>query len=540
MLFRGLFPLWYGISPSPIKRAYILTFSLGKLDFFATPMPWPAIDECIDIVTFEYKSSGQAATNFAAATGLNWNNLDDSINKSLACPKCTTTVDVPWTKSSMWDSSSEQMSPGLGYADPGFTGACLNCELIITHDYLRVKKFENDVRMLLRADLPMPGTVLALDGKPEPPQFYQPHGPNCYFPNLLFKKGLDQIMQAVFDNPESNMEDIKIVVEKTVADRAWMLALKGARRRLLPQERVAIRRMMSRYWFNSSPFALDLAGAVIRQGSFVEKMHNIDWLHSPALKSTMERLLIKYSRFMKLMADHPKQVAVPTLDVDLAWHTHQLNAQEYFKYSDQLTTKYIDHDDKIEETALSDAFTWTSKTYASTYGEPYSECTCWYCEAVRETHTSKLDKFFKTSKKAANEKIHAIDTPSDPLKSPHISAHNAVRNSETEAKARVKAAELDKAYQKVCAKNRKKGLPEPRRDDYFYAYAWGYPMYMPMYYPYGVGVGYGGGGGGVYTSDPCSVDTTSGAYGNCAAGTCGGMAAAGMLSYSHIYIHTSH
>jgi hypothetical protein len=497
------------------------------MDFYATPLPWSAIDKCIDIVTFEYKSSEQAAYNFVAATGLNWDNIHDSSAKKLVCPKCTSTIEVPWSDGSMWDSSSETMTPGIGYADPGFTGACSNCETILTHDYLRVRKLQNDVQMLLRADLPMPGTVLNIEGKPDIVVNYRPHGPSNYFPNLLFKNGLDKILEPVFDNPESNMDDVKTMIEKVVADRTWLIAIKGIRMRILPKERVAVRKMMSRYWFNSSPFALDLAGAVIRQGSFVEKMHNIDWLHSPALKGTMERLIKKYSRFMQILTENPSQVAVPTLDVDLAWHTHQLNAQDYFDFSNRMTQKYIDHDDKIEETALSDAFTWTSKTYASKYGEPYSECTCWYCEAVRETHSSKLDRFFNSSKKLANEKLHSADTPSDPLKSAHISAHNAVRNPETEAKARVKAAELDRAYQKVCAKNRKKGKPEPRRDDYFYAYAWGYPLYMPIYYPYGAGMGYGGGGGGVYTSDPCSVDTSSGAYGNCANGTCGGMAASG-------------
>jgi hypothetical protein len=507
------------------------------MDFYATPMPWAAIDKCIDIVTFEYKASEQAANNFATSTGLNWDNIQDSTTKKIVCPKCSSTVEAPWTEGSAWDASSDQMTPGIGFADAGFTVACSACETILTHDYLRVLKFQNDVQMVLRADLPMPGTVLNTDGKPDPPQAYRVRGPSNYFPNLLFKNGLDEILEPVFQNSESNMGEVKTVIEKKIADRTWLLAVKGVRMRLLPKERVAVRKMMSRYWFNSSPFALDLGGAVIRQGSFVEKMHNIDWLHSPALKSTMERLLKRYSRFMQLLTDNPQQVAVPTLDIDLAWHTHQLNAQEYYSYSNKMSQKYIDHDDKIEETALSDAFTWTSKTYATKYGEPYSECTCWYCEAVRETHTSKLDRFFKSSKVAAVDKLHAAETTSDPLKSPHISAHNAVRNSENEAKARVTAAELDKAYQKVCAKNRKKGKPEPRRDEYFYAYAWGYPLYMPMYYPYGAGFGYGGGGGGgVYASDPCSVDTSSGAYGNCAAGTCGGMAAAGESSLAPIVI----
>jgi hypothetical protein len=56
---------------------------------------------------------------------------------------------------------------------------------------------------------------------------------------------------------------------------------------IYPDEALAVRRMMSRYWENSSVFAVDLVGAVIRQGSFVDKMHNINWLASPALSNTM-------------------------------------------------------------------------------------------------------------------------------------------------------------------------------------------------------------------------------------------------------------
>lgn len=86
------------------------------------------------------------------------------------------------------------------------------------------------------------------------------------------------------------------------------------------EERVSVRRMMSRYWNNSSVFSLDLVGAVIRQGSFIEKMHALDWLHSPTLASTMTRLITKYGRYFEILKKYPSQVAVPTLDVDLAWY----------------------------------------------------------------------------------------------------------------------------------------------------------------------------------------------------------------------------
>ncbi|TID21286.1 hypothetical protein E2P81_ATG04572 [Venturia nashicola] len=499
-------------------------FRYGKLDFFATGMPWPAIDPCIDNVTFEFKPSAQAVQNFETATGLCWSNLNDGMEKALSCPRCHSTISVPWTQGSMW-TTGDKMAPGNGYADGDFLVNCRACDTKITHEYLRVTKFKDDVEAFTRpSDTPLSGTVLTKDGQPAKHTILG-IPPESFFPNALLNAGLADRFMLLLDDPNASMSDVRSIWEQGIADKNLVHKAKGVRRRLLPKERLSIRRMMSRYWFNASPFALDLASAVIRQGSFVEKMHNIDWLHSPALMSTMERLIQKYQRFFTLMAENLHKVAVPTLDIDLAWHTHQLNPLEYYAYSDKMCYgRYIDHDDKIEETALSDAFTWTSKAYADKYGEPYSECTCWYCEAIRESHTSKLDRFFKPNKVQAMEKLHSAELPSDPLNSPHISAHNAVRDLESEANSRVKAAELDKAYHKACAKAKKKGKPEPRRDDYFYYYAWGYPMYMPMYYPYGVPVV---GGGGFYPADPCMVNTGAGSYGACAAGSCGGMAAAG-------------
>jgi hypothetical protein len=83
--------------------------------------------------------------------------------------------------------------------------------------------------------------------------------------------------------------------------------------------RIAVRKVLSHYWDNSSVFGIDLAGAVFRQGTFVQKMTQLDWLHSPNLMSTVQRLIVKYHRFVRLAAAYPGRTVVPTLDVDLAW-----------------------------------------------------------------------------------------------------------------------------------------------------------------------------------------------------------------------------
>ena len=500
------------------------------MDFYATPFPWAAISECIDNVTYEFKPSPAAVSNFESATRCKWANLDDPEQKSQICSSCGKWITIPWTNGSQWSSSTNDMTEGFGYADNELQAACEYCKLQISHNYLRAQKFREDVTLLLRSDLPLAGTVLNRSGQPELTKKFAIHSDTL--PNLLLQGGLgDEILVGLQpNNPTASMEAVKKTFENGIVDASFLKRIRAGIPRISPSERTSIRKCMSRYWFNSSPFALDLVGAVIRQGSFVDKMHGIDWLHSPALFNTMTRLIEKYQRFIDIMASHPRETAVPTLDVDLAWHTHQLDPKAYYVYTNRKTMTLINHDDKIEETKLSDAFTWTSKTYQDKYAEPYSSCTCWYCEAVRESHTSKMSRLFKSGASKAIDSLHASTDPSlsDPLKSPHISAHNAVRDTGTDAAMRsaVHAAQIDRAYQKACARARKQKRPEPVRDQYFYSSVWGYPMAYPLFYPYavpiGIGLGYPGPCGGVV-----GVDSGVGAYGNCAAGTCGGMAAYG-------------
>jgi hypothetical protein len=119
----------------------------------------------------------------------------------------------------------------------------------------------------------------------------------------------------------------------------------------------------------------------------------------------MERLITKYERFLRIMAANPKQIAVPTLDVDLAWHTHQLSPQAYYSHVVAKMQRFIDHDDKISEDKLTASFEWTSKTYQDMFGLVYSACTCWYCESVRTSHVSSVRSMFGTSRHEKSKSV---------------------------------------------------------------------------------------------------------------------------------------
>ncbi|KAI9821079.1 MAG: hypothetical protein M1827_003813 [Pycnora praestabilis] len=513
----------------------------GRMDFRETGMPWDLVDECIDNTTFEFSPNQTTRNIFESKTGRAWNNLDDSPAKGLCCFNCQTKFTVPWTtcgtaESQRIDANSGNMfkNSAYGYADKDFRFVCPSCRCEYTHDILRVQKFKRDLQLLLRSDIPMPGTFLSLQGRPEDATSKtKSHGHLIGFPNRLLKAGLSSKIMALADTNKDGgkvgMSNVRDVVQTAVKDKHIMKQAKQtfSYTPCTRIEKIAIRRMMSRYWDNSSPFALDLVGAVIRQGSFVEKMHKIDWIHSPALTATMQRLIKKYDRFFTLMGRHAGKVAVPTLDVDLAWHTHQLSPLKYYIYSDQMASKFVDHDDKIDENKLSDAFEWTSKEYQKMFGELYSECTCWYCEAIRESHTSRLSLFGKSNSPTIDRQLHVAESITDPTKSAHISAHNAVKTDsvDTITTARIKAAQLEASYQQACRRAVKKGRKRPVRDEYYSSYAYGYPTYMP--YDYAPYMGDPCINGGMYASNPACMSTNPGAQGNCAAGTCGGTVAAG-------------
>lgn len=258
-------------------------------------------------------------------------------------------------------------------------------------------KFFSDTSLLVNDSIPMPGTILdPKTGKPEPipPTIFRFERT---FPNRLVRRHLRAKMLELVkqmcgtgnDNDSSyrpTMETVRDLISETINDEQNLQDLVAETRPLSrryivrPVARICTRKMMSRYWENFSPFALDLCGAIMRQGVFIEKMNKLDWLHSPAARETMDRLIGKYARFMTIMERHPLEVAVPTLDIDLAWHTHQLSPRDYYDYTVKKVGKFIDHDDKIDENKLGQSFEWTTKTYQTIFNEIYSECTCWYCE----------------------------------------------------------------------------------------------------------------------------------------------------------------
>lgn len=518
----------------------------GRMRLWHTPFPLQLVANHIEDLDYHYNTVKQAITCFREQTGLHWDNLDGSDDTTLDCHSCGALNTAPWTTcGDVFEEADEfprwaaqnravdlkaiesRVSACQGFADKGFTLTCQKCNSQITHDSLCVGKLRKDLRLLLDEGVILPGNILGKFGLPTRiGDVVDVYGWSySTFPSKLMNIGMGERILELRGS-DMKMASVREVVEHYLTIEELVKEAKHDRKssRIHAKEAIALRRMMSRYWENSSVFAIDLVGAVIRQGSFIEKMHDIDWLHSPALSHTISRLIHKYSRFIAIISKY-NRMAVPTLDVDLAWHTHQLNPSRYLQYTVAKSKTFIDHDDKVAEIKLTDAFAETSKLYQKLYGEPYSECTCWYCEAVRESHTSTASRLFRSNNATAADKLHSV--PSDPKKSVHISTHNAVRptgDQRYDEGVIRRIGKLEKAYENACKRADKKGKPRPRRDDYYYSESYGHPVFIPMYAPYYGAMSYTP---VIYPVNPGCLSLGVGAVGNCCAGTCGAAMAAG-------------
>ena len=129
-------------------------------------LPLATFNRCIDNETFEYCTDSSAPSQFQSGIGLPWNSLDDNQQAMIRCPNCARPMHVPWTTSITASAWREPFfgEYGRGLTDPSFETTCCGCQFVITHETLRVHKFQIDCRSLIEKNLPMPGTILNSKG----------------------------------------------------------------------------------------------------------------------------------------------------------------------------------------------------------------------------------------------------------------------------------------------------------------------------------------------------------------------------------------
>lgn len=121
--------------------------------------------------------------------------------------------------------------------------------------------------------------------------------------------------------------------------------------------------------------SIDLVAACLRQREFATKITSepCKYLDSPG---PLSRSVIRYGKFLALMKPQGsfkrKYSLVPTLDIDLWWHTHQLHPYLYREWCMINLSRPINHDDTIRTADLKKSFRKTSLRWYEVYSEQYT------------------------------------------------------------------------------------------------------------------------------------------------------------------------
>ena len=185
-------------------------------------------------------------------------------------------------------------------------------------------------------------------------------------------------------------------------------------------------------------------------------MQSYDITRAHMLTFFCARLELKY-RFLDLISSRPNSMTVPTLDIDLVWHTHQLMAARYGldcehyvgRYVDQLVFVFVFREPnqtsylselKVRENRLSAAFDETCLAWQASdpsihiftsliavqvrYQVPYMQCGCTLPNESSWRKCMRLVRQHLRSKAYLPTSLHRDHIPAT-----HPSIHNAILSS---------------------------------------------------------------------------------------------------------------
>ncbi|KAM0790841.1 hypothetical protein ACM66B_004685 [Microbotryomycetes sp. NB124-2] len=312
------------------------------------------VADSIDPMTLELHVSQEASDKWLAITNTPWDpfvHLATSPGRVTHLPSTNEIVTIPWMTESGtgWAQQSFQITDSRGQR--------------LTHETFGIFKLIGDLRACqTRQNIYMASTVFAPADKGDGTTLARAARIN----KVLFRYGspLRPILR------ESLVKAVGTT--KYSARKALLEALQA---RSTPR---GFNAMMSAYT-RGEQFSLDLAAAILRQGTFVDKMASLGWLDPHRFEKddgVLQRAVARYHAFLDLVSLSPSTFVVPTLDIDLAWHTHQLSPLQYKKHTISYLGRFLDHDDKVAEETLSNSFQQTARLWRQRFGVPYSICGC--------------------------------------------------------------------------------------------------------------------------------------------------------------------
>ncbi|KAK0439253.1 uncharacterized protein EV420DRAFT_1279692 [Desarmillaria tabescens] len=392
--------------------------------------------------------------------------------REIVCPQCLTKTNVRLANST-----------GSGYLQQDFKGNCSGCWLTITKEKLAFHKLVKD----------LVGTNAVLAGT-----LHTSYNIDNSHRAKVIKTGILELRPRVFQKGDAKTEQEWAVNIQKHMDYSMQKIQTAMAQRMRTYGGHLLSRIMSSYE-DDKIFSLDLVGAVLRQGSFVDKMHKLGWTDPEFFSSSEDEVALKhcmarYHAFLDLMSSSPAGFFVPTLDIDLVWHTHQLMARQYSSDCLEYVCRFVDHDDKVAENRLSRAFDITCRAWQDRFGIPYTHCGC---PLPGDTIGQKISRLVSIHKQSGTPS-HLVPPRDrrDLLAATHPSDHNAVYSFQHQGQVdAMRRARLEKRERRI-RREEGKGISRNRSVGHDPAFL----VPVPLYYGVGCVATTGhvvGGGGGV-------------------------------------------
>ncbi|KAK0439257.1 uncharacterized protein EV420DRAFT_1178806 [Desarmillaria tabescens] len=274
--------------------------------------------------------------------------------RGVECPRCFDSLSVPLLAAN-----------GSGYIQPNFKFTCPKCSHVVTKETLAVHKLVAD---LVVSDATLSQTL-----------HYSGAAALCD-PIRAMQVKAAVLRSDVFMSKGDNLSPREWAVDIQEVVSYDMVKLKQHMGIYMKDGGAKLLNKIVSAYTDDKIFSLDLVGAVLRQGSFTAKMRRFGWYEPdffarPEDELALKHCIARYHAFLDLMSSKPKEFFVPTLDIDLAWHTHQL-LPSYNEDCISYLRRSIDHDDNVKENVLSSAFDKTCLAWGKRYNIRYTPCGC--------------------------------------------------------------------------------------------------------------------------------------------------------------------
>jgi hypothetical protein len=195
------------------------------------------------------------------------------------------------------------------------------------------------------------------------------------------------ILETVLRLPRYRTAQTPVAKYIAGEDPSWEGILNSFRKTSEELKNARLLRMISRRnFFNSirgaymgilwRDLSIDLVAAALRQREFAKKITGVE-CHGMDTPFALFKANTRYHKFLLLMNRKTANKRrypnlVPTLDIDLCWHTHQLFPVPYREWCTEHLGTAINHDDTIGRGELDVGLRETSLAWYDAYREPYT------------------------------------------------------------------------------------------------------------------------------------------------------------------------